>query len=172
MDVETARRLVLVRHAKSAWPFGVPDRERPLAPRGQQDAPRMGRWIAGNVGAVDYAVLSPAARVQQTWALLSAELECGEVATDFRIYEAWGTHLVDVLREAPEDARTVVLVGHEPGVSELALTLANNQNHLLRRRIGDKYPTCAVAVLATARPWAELVPAGADLVDFVAPKDF
>jgi phosphohistidine phosphatase len=132
----------------------------------------MGRWINRVAGPIDVAVLSPAARVEQTWALLGAELDqVGVVHVDSRIYEAWGVHLVDVIRELPEDFSTVLVVGHEPGVSELSLTLANGHNHVLRRRISHKYPTCGVAVLESTLPWSDFVPACAELVHFVAPKD-
>jgi phosphohistidine phosphatase len=164
--------LVVVRHAKSAWPYGVADQERPLAPRGRLDAPRIGRWIQGNVGRVDFVVLSPAVRVAQTWELIAGELGHGQVVADSRVYQAWGWHLLDVVKELPEQAATALVVGHEPGVSELTLTLANSSNHVLRRRISHKYPTCAVAVLSSARAWDQFTPGCADLADFVVPKDF
>lgn len=166
------RTLVIVRHAKSAWPAGVPDRERPLAPRGQADAPVMGTWIAKNVGPVGPVVLSPAVRVDQTWSLLGARLDHGDVAVDPRVYQAWGSHLLDVVRELPDEAEVALIVGHEPGVSELALTLSDHQNHVLRRRISHKYPTCAVAVLDCHRPWSRFGLGCAQLRDFVAPRDF
>jgi phosphohistidine phosphatase len=79
---------------------------------------------------------------------------------------------MDVVRDLPEPATTALVVGHEPGVSELTLTLANSSNHVLRRRVSHKYPTCAVAVLSAPRPWSGFAPGCADLADFVAPKDF
>lgn len=172
-STESAERtLVLVRHAKSAWPDGVADWERPLAPRGRSDAPRMGRWIHHNVGRIDLVVLSPAVRVAQTWELLGVEVNHGDVTTDSRVYQAWGSHLLDVVQELPEWVRSALVVGHEPGVSELALTLANRTNRTLRGRVSHKYPTCAVALLTSVRPWRKFAPGCAEFKDFVAPRDF
>lgn len=172
-STESAERtLVLVRHAKSAWPDGVADWERPLAPRGRSDAPRMGRWIQRNVGQIELVVLSPAVRVAQTWDLLGAEVSHGDVTTDSRVYQAWGSHLLDVVRELPESVQVALVLGHEPGVSELALTLANRNNRNLRGRVSCKYPTCAVALLTSNRPWREFGLGCAEFKDFVAPRDF
>ncbi|MGV1004752.1 MAG: SixA phosphatase family protein [Candidatus Nanopelagicales bacterium] len=167
------RTLVVVRHAKSDYPPGVPDFARPLAERGRGAAPVMGRWIAGNVDPIEVALVSPAKRAQETFALLSSELPAlGEIRTDERIYEAWGNRLVQVVSELPTQVEVAVLVGHEPGVSDLALHLSDGQNHKLHRRIAEKYPTCGVAVLRTAAEWADLVPGCAELSEFVAPGDF
>jgi phosphohistidine phosphatase len=132
----------------------------------------MGRWIESNVGRIDIVVLSPAMRVAQTWELLGAELDHGQVKTDPRVYQAWGSHLLDVVRELPDEAVTALVVGHEPGVSELSLTLANSRNHMLRRRVSHKYPTCAVALLQATRSWYQFAPSCAELSQFVAPRDF
>lgn len=173
MAAATIRRLVVVRHAKSAWPEGVPDAQRPLGPRGRDDAPRMGRWIAGRFGAPDVVVRSPAVRVAQTWELLATQLpQPGEVLVDGRIYHAWGGELVAVVRALPAAAGTAILVGHEPGVSQLTLSLADRANHELRYRLSGKFPTCAVAVLESQLPWEQFGPGCAQLVEFVTPKDF
>lgn len=164
---------MVVRHAKSDYPLGVPDSHRPLAERGRHDAPLMGRWIAGFVGAVDVAVVSPAVRAQQTWQLLAGAMpQPSEVRSDARIYEAWGSRLVDVVVDLPYEARTAIIVGHEPGVSDLALHLSNQENHKLHRRIASRYPTCGVTVLQSTHGWDEFAPGCARLVEFVAPKDF
>lgn len=173
MTAATIHRLVVVRHAKSAWPDGVPDQERPLGPRGRDDAPRMGRWIAGRYGNPDVVVRSPAVRVSQTWELLAESMpDPGQVVIDGRIYHAWGAELMAVVRAIAAPARTALLVGHEPGVSQLTLSLADRANHELRYRISGKFPTCAVAVLESTLPWEQFGPGCAALVEFVAPKDF
>lgn len=166
------RRLVVVRHAKSAWPMGVPDRRRPLGPRGIADAPRMGARIRALVEGIDLAVISPAERTRQTWELLRDELgDVPDERTDERIYADWGAHMLEVVRELPDEAATVLLLGHEPGVSELVLLLADRSAPLLRERIGAKFPTCAVAVLAGTGPWAGFGPGCAQLQSFTTPKD-
>lgn len=167
------RRLAIVRHAKSDWSHDVADRRRPLAPRGERDAPLMGRWIGRVLAPLGAVVVSPAQRTQQTWALMAPHVgTVRSASTDPRVYEAWGEDLVSVINELPESAMTAVLVGHEPGVSELALTLSNHHNQKLRRRIVEKFPTCSLALLESAVPWADFHPGCADLVEFVTPKDF
>jgi len=171
MDAQR-KRLVVVRHAKSAWPPGVPDRKRPLGPRGLRDAPRMGARIREQVGRPDLAVVSPAARAQETWQLLAEEIgPVPEVRTDDRIYDEWGALMIDLVRELPGGAATVVLVGHEPGVSRLVLQLADRANAAERDRISAKFPTCAAAVLAVAGAWAGAVPGSATLEWFRTPRD-
>ena len=171
MDV-ASRKLLVVRHAKSAWPAGVPDRLRPLGPRGLRDAPRMGQRIRQLVGTVDVVVVSPSQRTQETWALMNAELEHpGPVITDPRVYAAWGAHMLDVVRDLPQDAHTVMVLGHEPGVSELVLSLAGSADERLRDLVATKFPTCAVALLSADLPWADFAPGCAVLETFTTPRD-
>lgn len=166
------RRLVVVRHAKSEWPPGVPDRSRPLGPRGQNDAPGMGRRLGQLVDGIDLALVSPSARTQQTWQLLADGLgTVTEVRTEARIYQAWGEDLVELVRTVPDTAATVLLLGHEPGVSELVLMLADREAPELRNRVAAKFPTCAAAVLEHSLPWAEMPLRSANLVAFLTPKD-
>jgi phosphohistidine phosphatase len=166
------RRLVVVRHGKSAWPVGVPDRERPLADRGVRDAPRMGARIGEVVGRVDLAVVSPARRARETWELLGPALgEVGEVRREPRAYDAWGEELLDVVTELPDPARTVLILAHEPGVSELVLALAAESEGPLLDRVATKFPTCGVAVLSADRPWDRFVPGCARLDSFLTPRD-
>ena len=171
MDV-ASRRLLVVRHAKSAWPVGVPDRSRPLGPRGLRDAPRMGQRIRELVGTVDIVVVSPTQRTQETWALINEELcHTGRVVTDPRVYDAWGANMLDLVRDLPEDASTVMILGHEPGVSELVLSLAGSAHDDLRDLVATKFPTCAVALLSADRPWSAFAPGCAALETFTTPKD-
>ena len=65
------KRLLLLRHAKSAWPDGVEDHDRPLSDRGRRDAPRMGAYIAAAGLRPDFALVSSARRTQETWALVA-----------------------------------------------------------------------------------------------------
>lgn len=168
----STRRLVVVRHAKSEWPAGVPDRARPLGPRGRGDAPGMGRRLRALVDTVDLALVSPAARTQQTWELLVGGLgPVREVRTEDRIYQAWGEDLADIVRTVPDSVATVLLLGHEPGVSELVLLLADRGAADLRRRVAAKFPTCAAAVLEHSSPWAQLPAGSAALAAFLTPKD-
>lgn len=132
----------------------------------------MGRHLAGVVGGIDLAYVSPAQRAQQTWDHLSQGLgDVPEVLTDERIYEAWGQDLVSLVGGLPAEPRTVLIVGHEPAMSELVLLLADREDMALRQRVATKYPTCAAAVLEHVGDWADLRHGSARLATFVTPKE-
>jgi phosphohistidine phosphatase len=153
--MEPGHTLILLRHAKSDWSGEEPDHERPLAARGRRQAPEAGRWLAGHVGAVDQAVVSTAERARSTWSLAAAELTVAPtVRLDDTVYGASSGTLLRVVHELPEDATTVVVVGHNPGLEDLA-------SHLSGSRIA--MPTSALAVLAVAGPWSEAGPASVTL---------
>jgi phosphohistidine phosphatase len=139
------RTLVLVRHAKSDWSGGHPDRERPLAERGRRQAPEAGRWLRAGVGEIHLAVVSPAERARRTWELVSAELDASPpVREEDRVYAAAADDLLELVRELPEDLGTVVLVGHNPGVEELVLLLTGEAAAM---------KTSAVAVIDLPGAW-------------------
>lgn len=157
-----SRRLVVVRHAKSAWPDDVPDPQRPLNPRGRRDAPAAGRWIRDRVGHLDAAVCSPATRTRQTWALLASELDgAPDPVFDDRVYAASEETLLAVVRGIAADVGSVLLLGHNPGVSDLVLTLTGEQLEM---------KTSAIAVLGLTGPWADAAPGRATLVDQSTPR--
>jgi len=152
------RQLMILRHAKSAWPDGVPDRKRPLAKRGRRDAPAAGRWLRHHVVRLDAVVCSPAERARQTWALAAAELDQPPAAKfDDRIYRAPPAVLLTVVRELPTSAETALLVGHNPGVQvvrrpalgtgagdeDLVGRCARLDGQLGRRRRGCRAPAAA-----------------------------
>jgi phosphohistidine phosphatase len=147
--------LVLLRHAKSDWSGGEPDRERPLAPRGRRQAPEAGRWLASHLDRIDLAVVSPAERARSTWSLVAAELaDAPPARLDERVYGASDDELLDVVRELPEDVGTVLVVGHNPGLEDLVSTLTGSWVPM---------PTSALAVLTQSGAWAELGPATVEL---------
>lgn len=166
------RTLIVLRHAKSDYPPGVADHERPLNARGRRDAPAAGRWLAESGLRIDRAVVSTAERTRQTWALAAGQL--GEpVATGFdeRIYLAdWGT-LLQVVADCPDDVETLILVGHNPGCEDLAAGLAGPGSHAeAMQSMAVKYPTSALAVLVLTDSWSRLRPGGAVLREFVVPR--
>jgi phosphohistidine phosphatase len=165
------KRLVVLRHAKSDWPVGVADRDRPLGRRGQRDAPAAGRWIAEHVGVPDAVWCSPARRTKETWELLAAQLGGSPpVEFDERIYEASVSDLVEVLRETAKGSSSVLLVGHNPGVQELVLALAGGQRSEVQMLAETKFPTSGVALLDVNGPWRELAAGSARLADFAVPR--
>ena len=144
---EGGHTLVLLRHAKSDWSGGEPDVRRPLAGRGRRQAPEAGRWLAAHIGRIDLVLVSPATRAASTWELVAAELGAvPEQRRDERLYAASDDELLEVVRGLGEDLGTVVLVGHNPGLEELASALAGEWVRL---------PTSALAVLALPGGWAD-----------------
>jgi phosphohistidine phosphatase len=153
--MDRPRTLVVVRHAKSDWPEGVPDDRRPLASRGRRNAPAVGRWLGDNVGRIDLAVCSPALRARQTWELAAAELASPPpVTTDERVYAASADTLRGVVQDLPDDAATVALVGHNPGLQDLVELLSGELCEM---------KTAAVAVLAWTGSWLDAGPGVAKL---------
>lgn len=183
MSGSTDRKLVLLRHAKSAWPGG-PDHERPLARRGQRNAPVMGRWLRTAGYLPDQVLCSTARRARETWRLAEVGLGCTvPVGLDDRLYEGSAAVLLDVIRHVPPALRTVLVVGHDPAVPELALMLAavgppgragaegGTPFAALSERMRAKFPTAAVAVLEFSQRWDQLAPGSARLTCFVTPRD-
>ena len=109
--------LILLRHAKSDWSGEEADVDRPLAKRGRRQAPAIGRWLAANIDGIDLAVGSPAARARST----PAELDVlPPIRIDDRVYAASDQQLLRVVRELADVVKTVLLVGHNPGLGGLA----------------------------------------------------
>lgn len=166
-----ARTLLLVRHAK-AVPDGTTDAERRLAPRGLRDARAAGRWLVEQELIPDYVVVSPARRAAQTWATVALELGAApHVVTDSSIYENTVDALLEVVHTTPAVASTLALVGHNPSMHALALTLADGAGDPgALADLADGYPTSGIAVLDVVVSWAELTAGGASLRSFAAPR--
>ncbi|MFF7144078.1 SixA phosphatase family protein [Streptomyces nodosus] len=165
-------RLLVLRHAKSAWPPGVPDHERPLAPRGCRDAPAAGRALADTDCLPDLALCSTAVRTRRTWELASAQWGTPPpVRFEPRLYAADGSELLQVVREVPTSVRTLLLIGHDPGLPELILGLAGDGLDDTLDRVRVKFPTSAIAVLAWhGATWDSLAPGAALLTDVIVPR--
>lgn len=166
------RTLVLLRHAKSDWPVGVADLERPLAERGRRDAPAAGHWIGERVGTPDLVRVSPALRTRQTWDLVSPHLgEVPDVQIDERLYDATAGELLTLVHSTDPSVRTLLLVGHNPGTEDLAAVLTGDAavvggDESAREAMAEKYPTSAVAVLRFLDEWADVAPQSGELVAF------
>jgi len=162
--------LYLLRHAKSSWDDPtLRDEDRPLAPRGRRNAKRMGKHLA-ELGIEPQLVLcSPAVRTRQT-------LECvrrafGSATTvevDERLYGASRHELLERVRSLPEELATAMLIGHNPGLHDLALALASSGPEL--PRLAEKFPTGALATL-TVPGWRELSAGDGVLAAFVVPRE-
>jgi phosphohistidine phosphatase len=172
---DKTRRLILLRHAKSDWP-DVPDRDRPLAKRGRRDAPRIGRWLHEHGYRPDVVVVSDAARTRQTWDRVAPELG-GSPAVRFepRAYAASALTLLYLARELPGRYRTALLIAHNPGLSELATSLAAPPDGDGATGNGPRpaisLPTAAVAVFEFPGDWPALTPGHARLISLTTPAD-
>ncbi|MCJ8519930.1 phosphohistidine phosphatase [Pseudorhizobium tarimense] len=166
------RRLLLLRHAKSAWPEGVEDHERPLAERGLKAAPAMGNHMAREHLVPDLALVSDATRTQETWELVRKRLP-GEIETRIipELYDASAADMLQVLRRAEAIADTLVIVGHNPGLQEVALLLVGDGKASARAAMVEKYPTGALAVIDfPAFDWKDIEPGSGYLAQFVTPR--
>jgi phosphohistidine phosphatase len=140
------RTLILLRHAKSDWSGDETDIVRPLAKRGRRQAPDVGRWLAANLDSVDLAIVSPATRALNTWDLVAAELDVPpRTRIDDRVYAASDQQLLTIVRELPDDIETVVLVGHNPGMEDLASLLTGESARM---------PTSGLAVITLPGRWS------------------
>jgi len=165
------RRLMLLRHAKSDWPAGMADLDRPLAPRGREAAPRMGAYLAEEGLLPDLVLVSPARRTQETFDLVAPHVGDPDSRTEPRIYEAPAERLLEVVRETPGAVRTLLLVGHNPGSEDLARRLVGHGDRYAFARLNQKYPTAGLAVIDFAvEEWREVAPRGGRLDRFVTPK--
>ncbi|MBM3083427.1 histidine phosphatase family protein [Chelatococcus daeguensis] len=165
-------RLMLLRHAKSAWPAGAADHERPLAPRGREAAPLMGRYLAGEHLVPDLAIVSTSKRTQETWALVApAFAEEVPKRDERRIYEAKTDAILAAIRSTGPDVRTLLVIGHNPGFADLATRLVGHGDRYAFARLRQKYPTAGLAVIDfDVASWADVAEHGGRLDRFVTPK--
>jgi phosphohistidine phosphatase len=165
---DQTRTLVLLRHAKSAYPDGVPDHDRPLAPRGRREAGLAGDWLRANLPAVDAVLCSTATRARETLAHTGIDAPVRYVD---RLYDAAPGTVIDEITHVDDDVTVLLVVAHEPTMSQVALGLAGyNSNTSAAERISTKYPTSAMAVFRVTRSWKDLELDSAELVDFHIPR--
>lgn len=165
------RRLLLLRHAKAAWPTGVIDLDRPLAKRGEGAAVLMGNYLKDEGLAPDLVLVSPARRTQQTWDLVRPIIGDVEARNDGRIYEAPAARLLTVLQEVGPEMHTVLMIGHNPGFEDLARFLIGEGDMDSILRLSQKYPTAGLAVIDFPQEsWGEVARKTGRLERFVTPK--
>ncbi|MFV0406713.1 MAG: SixA phosphatase family protein [Propioniciclava sp.] len=161
------RTLVVMRHAKSSWKTNDTDLRRPLSGRGTRDAVVAGQELSG--AAFDVALLSPAARVTQTWQCLALNgVTASEVKVVDALYPGSRPDALALLQGLPSSAHRVLMLGHEPTLSDLVLWLCGNSPY--RAQVERKYPTSALAVLTSAAEWTNLDSGQAELVAFEVPR--
>jgi phosphohistidine phosphatase len=166
------RRLVLIRHAKSKYPSGVPDHDRPLAGRGRRNAQAVGDWFVTEGPELDLVLTSDAQRARHTWEIISARLPTPPpVRLEPDLYGASSAELVALARSCDDTLRTLAMVGHEPTLSTAVLMLAGGGSDAdALARMADKFPTGGIAVLRLTGSWSRLAPGRAVLETFVVPR--
>ena len=167
------KTLTLLRHAKSSWDDQVRrDFDRPLNAKGRRAAAAVGRHLAREGVAFDHLVASPAVRVVETLeGFASGYGRLPDIRHDRRIYLAAASTLMEVVRELPASAAHALLVGHNPGLEDLALLLVP-RGGAGRGAVEEKYPTATVAELRLpVDDWAAVEPGAAELARFVRPRD-
>ncbi len=165
------RTLVLLRHAKSAYPAAVADHDRPLASRGEREAGLAGAWLRSGVidPPVQAVLCSTATRTRQTLARTGVDAPAQFLD---RLYGATPGAIIDEINRVDDVIRSLLVVGHEPAMSQLALGLtgAEGSNADAAELIFAKYPTSATAVLRVNGSWADLQPGAAALMTFYVPR--
>ena len=166
------RRLLLLRHAKTerASP-GERDRDRKLAERGRLDAPIIGAYLARHRLVPDLVVVSPAVRTLETWELVAAALsKTPRLIKDDRIYNAGIDMLLELIRETG-DVPALLVVGHNPGMHDLARQLIGSGDVEARESLNEKLPTSGLVVIDLAfDDWSMLHDNAGRLERFVSPR--
>lgn len=166
-------RLLLLRHAKSAWPEGVADEERPLNGRGREAAQLIGDYLAREGLIPDLALVSTARRTQETWALVRESLPLTpRMRAEPALYAASPQEMLDVLKTVGAEPKTVLMLAHNPGTQELALGLSGAQSDApAKAAMAEKYPTAGLAIIDfPAAQWPGVRFGGGRLVRFVTPR--
>jgi phosphohistidine phosphatase len=156
------QQLILMRHAKAVSPDAVDDFDRPLAPRGREDAPQVAAALVAEGAAPEIALVSDSRRTRETWELVAPSFPKSKVKYLHSLYHSSAELLIKAAELA--DAKSVILVGHNPGMHELASRLAH-RNNPLETKLRAKFPTAAAAIFARKDDQAAW-----KLQSFVTPK--
>jgi phosphohistidine phosphatase len=163
---------MLLRHAKSDRPPGVPDHDRPLNRRGRDDASLVGTYLAHNALIPDRVLCSTSERTRETWDLVASQLaKRPPVDFDERLYEAEAQAILGLVRAAAQKVHSLLVIGHNPGMHQAALSLIASGDVEARERLHEKFPTAALAVIDFALDeWAKLHARSGRLDRFVSPR--
>lgn len=167
------RRLMLLRHAKSDWSTpGQRDIDRPLSARGREAAALMGRYMAQHGLVPDQALVSSARRTRETWDRLApAFAKQPDSVYEPRLYESSPARMLEIVQAAETAIHTLLLLGHNPGMEELAAMLAASGDTDARQQMLEKFPTGALAIIDFAvDDWTEVNANGGRLDRFVLPR--
>ena len=170
------RQLLLLRHAKSSWDDArMADRDRPLNGRGQRAIATMRRVMIDLGLTPDLILVSTARRTLETLQGLEPWDETPLIEPMEALYLASADQLMTVLRGVAETVRSVLLIGHNPGMHDLALSLTAHpvapEVRAAADRLGQGFPTAALAEFSVGASWSRIGPGAGRLVRFVTPKE-
>lgn len=165
------KQLVLIRHAKSAYPPGVADHDRPLTDRGRRDAAAVAHWLASSevLDRRCQVLVSSATRAQDSWLIMSSAIKTVEVLNEPRLYDASVATILDIIGGAPADIETLIVIAHNPGLEGTASSIALNRDCAAYLDMCAKYPTSGIAVLEVA-DWAGVTNSPGVLTQFAVPR--
>ena len=165
------KTLYLLRHAKSSWDDpSLADRDRPLAPRGRRASKTIAGYLQRQAITPSLVLCSSSRRTRETLEQISAALGKGaDVRIEESLYATSATRLLKRLRTVDSRVSSVMMIGHDPAIKELALNLAGSGRQLERLR--EKFPTGALATLAFRGSWSDLRRGTTELVAFVKPRE-
>jgi phosphohistidine phosphatase len=166
------KRLAVLRHAKSDWDNPrLDDFHRPLNSRGRQAAQIIAREVKQRGLTFDLVIASPAIRVRETLELFERSEAIGETRFEPKLYLADLTTLLSLIRALPDEISSALLVGHNPGLHKLVLSIAKGPMPL-EEKIADKFPTAALADLEiSSERWSEVEEKSAVIRTLLLPKD-
>ena len=170
-------QLLLLRHAKSSWDDpALRDHERPLNPRGERASRAIANAFAMLRLSPDLALVSSSRRTRQTFDALGLNPDATEVTVTDRLYLADSDAILELIREVPESTRSILVVGHNPGLYDAAIELVGRDPAARPEppvsRLLDGYPTASLCEFTVEMPWAALGEGAGKLVRFQRPEDF
>jgi phosphohistidine phosphatase len=164
-------RLHLLRHAKSGPDDSIDDHDRPLSRRGHEAARRVGQGLPAALGGLDLVLCSTSLRTRETAELVLAGFAAPpRILFEDALYLAGPAALIRRLRRLEEDSGAVLVIGHNPGLHDLAVSLAATDSPRYRALAEGKFPTTARASFAVACAWTDLNQSHHQLLDYVTPK--
>jgi phosphohistidine phosphatase len=163
--------IYLLRHAKSSWADPtIPDHDRPLAPRGYRACALLAEYFRRREITPAFVLCSSSTRTRQTLERVSAGFSHSvDALIEDGLYGASAAELLDRLRKVDDSVASIMLIGHNPAMQELAVSLVRHKSR--RKAFGDKFPTGALATLQLASIWKGLVPGSATCAAFVTPEE-
>lgn len=163
------RRLYILRHAKSDWPQGLDDRDRPLNDQGRRDAQALAKEMVERGYKPDIILCSSAKRTRETCTMVA---EGANITYDDGLYLASTGHLYESLKAVDDKYKAVLLIGHNPGIHGLVQLLVGEGEPEHVEKILAGYKAGCLSVLeCDCAIWSELLPAGNKLADLLIGKE-